>query len=502
MDPGETSDPDTGSQLGPFRIGRRLGVGGMGIVFQALDTQLNRQVALKIITPHIGENPEFRARFIREAQAQASLDSPHVVQVYSFGEAEGRLYIASQLIPDGDLGQMLHRHGRPPARIAVNLISQVADGLVDAHAAGLVHRDIKPANVLLRKRDHQLQAYLGDFGIARHLGSEAGLTQAGGTVGTPSYMAPELHLGGRAGESTDVYSLGCLLWTTLAGSAPYAGGTDYQVMMAHVEQPVPQLAATGPLAAEINRVLRTAMAKNPGERYPSASAMRDDLRAVVRLPDDATPPRPADAAPGPAPSTWAAPPPRTPTPTPTPSPAPAPPAPPFRPPTPTPAAPFAVAPVAGHGRQGPPAPPRNRRTGWVVAAVLVVLLLVGAGVAVALIVGGDDSAGSGDPDVSDTSETSGTSGTSGSGDRDDQAVAALTEGFASDGTADPAAAGCFARSFVDQYGVDRLVESGVLDDDLAFVAEGSTDSATAEVLLGGVAQATVTCLRELGSPTP
>jgi serine/threonine protein kinase len=337
---GESDNPGVGAQLGPFRIGNRLGVGGMGIVFQALDTQLNRQVALKVITPHIGDDPEFRARFTREAQAQASLDSPHVIQVYSFGEAEGRLYIASQLIPDGDLGQMLHRHGRPPARIAVNLISQVADGLADAHAAGLIHRDIKPANVLLRNRDNQLTAYLGDFGIARRVGADAGLTRAGGAVGTPSYMAPELHLGGEAGPASDIYSLGCLLWATLSGSAPYAGGTDYQVVMAHVENPVPQLAATGPLAAEINRVLRTAMAKQPEHRYASAAGMRDDLKSVVRLPDDPSPIRPQDDAPAPPPTNpaWSVNPPRTPTPTPTPSlsagspVSTAPPAPPFRPP--------------------------------------------------------------------------------------------------------------------------------------------------------------------------
>ncbi|MDO9456356.1 serine/threonine-protein kinase, partial [Nocardioides sp.] len=345
-----SNNPEPGAELGPFRIGNRLGVGGMGIVYQALDTQLNRQVALKIITPHIGENEEFRARFTREAQAQASLDSPHVVQVYSFGEADGRLYIASQLIPDGDLGQMLHKHGRPPARIAVNLISQVADGLADAHAAGLVHRDIKPANVLLRNRDSQLQAYLGDFGIARQLGVQSGLTQAGGTVGTPSYMAPELHLGGEAGPGSDIYSLGCLLWAALSGKAPYAGSTDYQVVMAHVEQPVPQLAPTGPLAAEINRVLRTAMAKNPLERYPSATALRDDLRRVVRLPDDPTPARPADSTPLPEDTqAWSFSQARTPTPTPTPVPLvkapPAPAAPAFR--TPTPPQQFAMQPPAG-----------------------------------------------------------------------------------------------------------------------------------------------------------
>ena len=204
-----TGYPEPGELVGPFQVGDRLGVGGMGIVFRARDTQLNRDIALKVIAPHLSGDPDFQARFVREARAQASLDSAHVVQVYTFGEEGGRLYIASQLIPDGDLGQMLKRHGVPPARIALDVIAQVADGLADAHATGLVHRDIKPANVLLRKRVGSLQAYLGDFGIARQAGRPR-LTQAGGTVGTPSYMAPELHVGGDAGVSpTSTRSAAC-----------------------------------------------------------------------------------------------------------------------------------------------------------------------------------------------------------------------------------------------------------------------------------------------------
>ena len=294
--------PEPGEELGAFRLGRRLGVGGMGVVYEALDTQLQRRVALKIIAPHLAHDEAFRARFVREARAQTSLDSTHVVQVYSFGEADGRLYIASQLIPDGDLGQMLTDHGLPPVRVALHLLAQVADGLVDAHAAGLVHRDIKPANVLLRHRDHALSAYLADFGIARQVGalvepptSGGALTRAGAMVGTPTYMAPELHTGGEAGPLCDVYSLGCLLWATLTGAAPYAGGTDYQVVSGHVSGSVPQLEPTGPLALQVNRVLALALAKDPERRYPSAQALRDDLRRVVRLPDDVVPLRAASA---------------------------------------------------------------------------------------------------------------------------------------------------------------------------------------------------------------
>jgi serine/threonine-protein kinase len=212
--------PREGETIGHYRVGPRLGGGGMGVVFEAMDQNLDRPVALKVIAPELAEDAEFRARFTREAQAQASLDSRHVVHVYAHGEDAGRLWIATQLVPDGDLRTMLSSYGAPPASVAVDLITQVADGLADAHAAGLVHRDIKPANVLLRRRaDGGYTAYLADFGIARQVDGEHTRTSHA-TVGTPSYMAPELHTGGRPGVASDVYSLGCLLWATLTGQAP------------------------------------------------------------------------------------------------------------------------------------------------------------------------------------------------------------------------------------------------------------------------------------------
>lgn len=138
----------------------------MGTVYDALDTSLGRHVALKLIVPELADDPDFRARFVREAQAQASLDSPHVVQVFAHGEIDGRLYLATQLVPDGDLGAALRRHGRLPAGEAIEIVAQVADGLADAHRVGLVHRDIKASNVLLRRRGTHTVAYLADFGIA------------------------------------------------------------------------------------------------------------------------------------------------------------------------------------------------------------------------------------------------------------------------------------------------------------------------------------------------
>ncbi|WP_121254287.1 serine/threonine-protein kinase [Nocardioides ferulae] len=291
-----TSPPpaDPGTTIGPYRLGRRLGGGGMGVVHEAHDTVLGRSVALKLITPGLADDPAFRARFTREAQAQARLDSPHVVHVYAHGEADGHLYLATQLVPDGDLGGMLRVHGVPPLRVAAELVAQVAAGLADAHAGGLVHRDIKPANVLLRRRADGFTAYLADFGIARPVLAEQTHATVG-TVGTPGYMAPELHDGAPATVASDVYAVGCLLWTTLTGRPPYAGATDFQVATAHRDQPVPQLPGAGAQVEALNRVLRTAMAKQPVERYATAMAMRDDLRAVLALPDTPAPVRPGSA---------------------------------------------------------------------------------------------------------------------------------------------------------------------------------------------------------------
>jgi hypothetical protein len=285
--------PEPGERIGPYEIVRQLGMGGMGVVFEAVDSVLKRRVALKIISPHLAGDPAFRVRFTQEAQAQASLDSPHVVQVFAHGEADpstgsggtGALYIASQLIPDGDLGGMIQASGAPPPRIALDILAQIAAGLADAHAMGLVHRDIKPANILLRLRGEEVSAYLADFGIARRTDIDPALSQTlsneGFAIGTPSYMAPELHTGGTPGTTTDVYSLGCLLWAALSGRAPYSGTTDHQLAQAHLSAPIPQLAASGPFEREVNRILRTAMAKHPADRYPSAAALRDDLRRVL-----------------------------------------------------------------------------------------------------------------------------------------------------------------------------------------------------------------------------
>lgn len=250
--PSSLDPPVPGELVGPYRIVRLLGAGGMGEVYQARDAALGRDVALKVIAPHLADDPDLRARFVSEARAQAALDSPHVVPVFAHGEADGRLYISSRLVPDGDLAAWLRRHGPPAPQRAVGLVAQVADALVEAHRAGLVHRDVKAANVLLRHRGPDTVALLSDFGIAT-------------SVGTPA---------------EDLVALGRLLWTTLTGETLGA------------DAPVPGLLGRAPFVREVNRVLARALGEDPDRRYASAAALRDDLRDLARTPTGRVAPRP------------------------------------------------------------------------------------------------------------------------------------------------------------------------------------------------------------------
>lgn len=340
----------------------------MGVVYRAVEENLGREVALKIVAPLYAHDPEFQERFSREARAQASLESAHVVAVYAHGEEDGYLYIASQLIVDGDLGQLIRRAGVPPLVDALSVIEQVATGLADAHDAGLVHRDIKPGNVLVRIRGNAVRAYLADFGIARRM--DAASTRFGSSaVGTPTYMAPELHGGAVASFVTDVYSLGCLLWVALTGTPPYTGKSDYQIVAAHVNQEIPQLAGTTPMVQATNRILQRAIAKEPSDRYPTAAAMQADLQAALRLPHT-----PGSAVPEARGGTA------------------------LRPSTPRPSGPPptgpppALVPTAPHGGDRPT--PRTRggrpRAQVLAAAAVAAIVAVSGGIAAAALVGDGD----------------------------------------------------------------------------------------------------------------
>ena len=276
--------PREGDTFGRYTIERQLGAGGMGVVHLALDTQMQRHVALKVMSDELSDNEEFLTRFHREAETLARLDSPHIVTIFEHGEVDGTPYLAMQYVSGGDLGSQLSQRGPLPVQLAARIGAQLAEALHDAHAAGVVHRDVKPANVLVRDpAAAEPFVYLGDFGIARAQTADAGLTNVGGVAGSWAYLAPERAKGSPATPASDVYALGCLLHACVTGRAPYAG-SDAEMAVAHVQGPVPQLAGDDAVTHELNRVFRLALAKEPAERYASAADLRADLVGLAALP--------------------------------------------------------------------------------------------------------------------------------------------------------------------------------------------------------------------------
>ncbi|KQZ68572.1 protein kinase domain-containing protein [Nocardioides sp. Root151] len=278
--------------FGRFEVGRRLGAGGMGAVYVATDTRFDRLVALKVMSEDLAGGIEFRKRFRREADVLARLDSPHVTAIYEHGEDDGTLWIATQLVRGGELGNLLRLRGPLPPRKAVRVCGQVAEALRASHSAGVLHRDVKPSNVLLRDPDAaNLHAYLCDFGIA-DTGNDR-LTAAGGLAGTWQYLAPERGGGAPATPATDIYAVGCLLWACLTGHPPYSG-SGVEILVGHLEGDIRQLPGDGPEQAGLNEVLRRAMAKDPADRYSSAADLRDALaRLEAELPASMPPLRPS-----------------------------------------------------------------------------------------------------------------------------------------------------------------------------------------------------------------
>src|SRR5947208_4822661 len=193
----------------------------MGVVYLATDRRLSRPVAIKLIADDRAEDVAFRERFEREAQLTASIDHPNVIPVYAAGEVDGQLYLATRYVDGTDLHALLRRDGPLPADQAADVVAQVAAALDAAHAAGLVHRDVKPANVLMSGR----HVYLSDFGLTRLVESEAQLTDTDDRLGTPDFMSPEQLRGQRADARSDIYALGCLLYTALTGTPPFHRST-------------------------------------------------------------------------------------------------------------------------------------------------------------------------------------------------------------------------------------------------------------------------------------
>jgi YVTN family beta-propeller protein len=263
------ADIQPGDVFAGHRVEGVAGRGGMGVVYRAVQLDLDRPVALKLIAGALARNDEFRERFVGESRAAASIDHPNVIPVYYTGEHEGLLYIVMRYVEGSDLRTAVRAEGRLDPGRAARIVAQVGAALDAAHARGLVHRDVKPANVLLGADDH---AYLTDFGLTKRLHSSGGApTRPGGWVGTLGYVAPEQIRGGRVDARTDVYALGCVLFQALTGVSPYQRDSDEATLWAHLNDPPPELAQYAPgVPGTFDDVVRRALAKEPAERFPSA----------------------------------------------------------------------------------------------------------------------------------------------------------------------------------------------------------------------------------------
>ncbi len=273
-----TDAPAVPPRIGPYRPSRKLGAGGMGVVYLADDEAHGRQIALKVLK-RTDQTPETLVkRFLGEGEAAGRLRHPNIVAVYDTGEADGYLYLALEYINGPDLDRLVRKKGPIPTERSLAIIWQVAAALTHAHAAGIVHRDIKPSNILLRKDG---TAALTDLGLARAIDevASAGITRAGYTVGTVDYMPPEQARSSRAADArSDLYSLGCTWHHMLTGKAPFPDGDLTNKLRAHAQSPPPDPRDFGAdVPPGVVAVLQRLMAKKPEERYQSATELLTDL---------------------------------------------------------------------------------------------------------------------------------------------------------------------------------------------------------------------------------
>ena len=264
---------------GRYELQELAGSGGMSSVYRAYDRLLERLVAIKVLHEQYSRDPEYVERFRREAQAIARLSHPNIVTVIDRGEHEGRQYIVFEHVAGENLKETVQRLGPLPVGRALALAYQAARGLAFAHQHGVVHRDVKPHNVLI---DAEGTAKVTDFGIARSVEHEDGITETGTVLGTSDYLAPEQAAGQRVDACSDQYSLGALLYELLAGDVPYPAPNVVTAAMRHLNDPVPSVRSVRPeISPRVDTVVRRAMAKRPEDRYPTTDALIGALEACI-----------------------------------------------------------------------------------------------------------------------------------------------------------------------------------------------------------------------------
>ena len=276
---------DVGEVFAGYTIVRRLGAGGMGSVYLAQHPRLPRQDALKVLTPELSADPQYRARFLREADSVAGLSHPHILGIHDRGEYNGQLWIAMDYVQGIDAASLVHERypsGLPPDE-ALEILSAVASALDYAHQHGLLHRDVKPANILLAEPDSGPRwIFLADFGIARRIDDTAGLTATNMAVGTVAYAAPEQLLGESVDARADQYALPAPPFSCLPDRSP----TDYSsaalVITKHITAPPPSIGEKRPELTRLDPVFTKAMAKNPDDRFAGCQEFVQELwRALV-----------------------------------------------------------------------------------------------------------------------------------------------------------------------------------------------------------------------------
>ena len=274
-----------GTNVGPYELQALLGAGGMGQVYRARDPRLEREVAVKVLSSALAQEPGYLERFRREARAVAKLNHPNIVPVYDFGEQGDLTYLVMPLISGGTLREYLAHRSILPLSEAVSIATQVAGALQYAHERGLVHRDVKPANILMNDDG---RALLSDFGIVRVVRKEdaaATLTHMGAFVGSPEYAAPEMVVGTAIDHRVDVYALGVVLFHMLTGRLPFAGPTPVSLMLLHVQQPPPVPSSLNPaIPPAVELVILKALAKTPAERYQTAQEFQSALQVASAMP--------------------------------------------------------------------------------------------------------------------------------------------------------------------------------------------------------------------------
>ncbi len=264
-------------KIGRYIVKSELGRGGMATVYRAHDPSVDREVAIKVLPREMLHDPQFRSRFEREIKMVAALEHPSIVPIYDVGDEDGQPYFVMRYMTGGSLSDGIEK-GKFSVQDTARIIEKIARGLAYSHRKGIIHRDLKPDNILF---DDSGDPFISDFGVAKLTEASGGLTGSG-VIGTPAYMSPEQAQGNEIDSRSDVYGLGVIIYQMLSGQQPYSADTPMGVVVKHITEPVPEILNLIPnLPHEVDDVIKTAMAKDKANRYPTTVDLAKALNMVA-----------------------------------------------------------------------------------------------------------------------------------------------------------------------------------------------------------------------------